>query len=219
MTRRDDRSVGEANGEAPVPSWLGAVDPADGAPAAILVAAAQLFSERSPSKVTLREIAERAGVNYGLIHHYYGTKDAILAELVRQSSATGAANMEGTTSLATALAALVDIQSTGAHIRMLASVILSDSAASRSFTASPAIRHLAGLAAEAGGERAVDPKVQAVALVSALMGWQLFRPFLVAAAELDDHDPVALNAAVYAMVQRLAAAAAPRPSTGDGSGA
>ena len=169
MTRRADESVGEASGGDAVPSWIGAVDPGDGAAAAILVAAAQLFSARSPSKVTLREIAEQAGVNYGLIHHYYGTKDAILAELIRHASEAGAASMQGTTSLVEALAALVDVNSSGTHIRMLASVILGDSAAARSFAASPAIRHLTALAAEAGGERPlVDPRIRAAALVSAV---------------------------------------------------
>lgn len=46
--------------------------------AAILVAAGELFAEHGPSKVSLRQIAERAGVNYGLIHHYFGTKEALL---------------------------------------------------------------------------------------------------------------------------------------------
>ena len=38
------------------------------------------------------------------------------------------------------------------------------------------------------------------------MGWQMFRPLIVAAAALDDHDPVALNAAVYEMIRRMAMA-------------
>lgn len=211
MAQGDVQAQGEvrARDDDAAPAWLGEVD-GGGAAAAILVAAARLFSERSPSKVTLREIAELAGVNYGLIHHYYGTKDAILAELIRHGSEAGAVSMQGTTTVADALDALVDPNSAGAHIRMLAWVLLSDTEAARSFSASPAVRHLEAIAdagAHATAADPVDAKVFAVALVSALMGWQMFRPFLVAAAELDDEDPSATNAAVYAMLQRMANAA------------
>jgi AcrR family transcriptional regulator len=192
-----------------VPPWLGDVDPAAGAPSAILLAAAQLFSERSPSKVTLREIAERAGVNYGLIHHYFGTKDAIVSELIRRASEAGAASMAGTESIGDALRALVDVNSPGTHTRMLAWALLSDRHAPARFTESPAVRHLAEMASRprAGADvPCADPQVLAAVLASALMGWQLFRPFVVAAADLTDRPAAELNAAVYDTVRRLAEA-------------
>jgi AcrR family transcriptional regulator len=40
-------------------------------------AAAQLFAERNPSQVSVREIATRAGVSHALVHRYLGTKDDI----------------------------------------------------------------------------------------------------------------------------------------------
>ena len=44
-----------------------------------LVAAARpLFASRGPSAVSLREVAAAAGVNYGLIYQYVGTKDDLL---------------------------------------------------------------------------------------------------------------------------------------------
>ena len=51
---------------------------------AILRAAAELMAEHSPSSVTLREVAARAGVNYGLIHRHYGTKDRLLVALFQE---------------------------------------------------------------------------------------------------------------------------------------
>lgn len=41
-------------------------------------AAAELFAERSPSQVSVRDIAARAGVSHALVHRYLGTKDEIL---------------------------------------------------------------------------------------------------------------------------------------------
>jgi AcrR family transcriptional regulator len=57
---------------------------------ALLVAAAELFATQSPSKVKLRDIAERAGVNYGLIHRHFGTRDDLLRELFRRVTHYGA---------------------------------------------------------------------------------------------------------------------------------
>ena len=44
---------------------------------ALLDAAARLLPDRAPSTVSGRELAHEAGVNYGLIHHYFGSKDAV----------------------------------------------------------------------------------------------------------------------------------------------
>lgn len=44
----------------------------------LIEAAIDLLSERSGTGITGREVAERAGVNYGLIHHYFGSKDAVV---------------------------------------------------------------------------------------------------------------------------------------------
>ncbi|MEN9553060.1 MAG: hypothetical protein RLZ67_1017 [Actinomycetota bacterium] len=44
----------------------------------LIVATAQLLGEIGPRTVSVRAIAERAGVNHGLVHHYFGGKDALL---------------------------------------------------------------------------------------------------------------------------------------------
>ena len=44
----------------------------------LIVATAQLLGEIGPRTVRVRAIAERAGVNHGLVHHYFGGKDALL---------------------------------------------------------------------------------------------------------------------------------------------
>ena len=44
----------------------------------LVVAAAELLAEIGPRTVSVRAIAERAGVNHGLVHHYFGGKDALL---------------------------------------------------------------------------------------------------------------------------------------------
>lgn len=44
----------------------------------LIVAAAELLAEVGPRAVSVRTIAERAGVNHGLVHHYFGGKDGLL---------------------------------------------------------------------------------------------------------------------------------------------
>ncbi|NDZ97043.1 TetR/AcrR family transcriptional regulator [Streptomyces sp. SID6673] len=49
----------------------------------ILGAARELFSDRGFERSTMREIGRRAGVDPALIHHYFGTKDALLVAALR----------------------------------------------------------------------------------------------------------------------------------------
>ena len=49
----------------------------------LIEAAVRLMAMRSPRQISGRELAKHAGVNYGLIHHYFGSKDAVFAEAVR----------------------------------------------------------------------------------------------------------------------------------------
>ncbi|MFM8827023.1 MAG: TetR family transcriptional regulator [Actinomycetota bacterium] len=47
-------------------------------------AAGELLSEVGPRAATVRAVAARAGVNHGLVHHYFGSKDGLLrAAMVR----------------------------------------------------------------------------------------------------------------------------------------
>jgi len=44
----------------------------------LVTAAAELIAEVGPRAATVRAVAARAGVNHGLVHHYFGSKDALL---------------------------------------------------------------------------------------------------------------------------------------------
>ena len=55
---------------------------------AILDAAGQLFAARGYSGVTVREIAERAGVSHALVHQYVGSKADILRGVLTRNEGT-----------------------------------------------------------------------------------------------------------------------------------
>lgn len=52
--------------------------------ARILQAARRLFSERDITSVGIRDIAAAAGVSHGLVQRYFGTREQMIAEIVRQ---------------------------------------------------------------------------------------------------------------------------------------
>lgn len=52
----------------------------------ILDAAEELFSRRDPAKVTVREIAQAAGVTHPLVHQYVGSKADILGAIIQRGA-------------------------------------------------------------------------------------------------------------------------------------
>lgn len=55
--------------------------------ARILAAARELFAARGITEVTVRDIAAVAGVNHALVHRYFGTKEEMVAEILRHEVA------------------------------------------------------------------------------------------------------------------------------------
>jgi TetR/AcrR family transcriptional regulator, repressor for neighboring sulfatase len=66
---------------------------------ATIRAAADLFAEKNPSHVTVREIAARAGVSHALVHRYLGSKEEILGRVLeydREQAEMCQASSDGT---------------------------------------------------------------------------------------------------------------------------
>src|SRR5262249_2427938 len=54
---------------------------------ALLVAATRLFAERGPENVSIRQIAQAAGVEQDLVLHYFGSKDGLVNAVLDRSAA------------------------------------------------------------------------------------------------------------------------------------
>jgi AcrR family transcriptional regulator len=77
---------------------VAAVAPATSPREALLGAAIELFAERGPASVSIRDIARHADVHHSLVHRYFGTKDDLLAEAIEVGSFSllpGAFNPDG----------------------------------------------------------------------------------------------------------------------------
>ena len=53
--------------------------------AQIISAATQMFAEHGILAVTVRDIAKAAGVTHGLVHHYFGTKEQLVGEVLKSA--------------------------------------------------------------------------------------------------------------------------------------
>lgn len=179
--------------------------------AAVRESAIVLFAERGPDAVTVREVADRAGVNHALIHRHYGTKeelvrvvlaDAIgrMADVARDTTNTGG-DIRGV------IAATRDEEPA---VRLLAWAILAGYPIETVWPEYPAFQRVQTVLAEeqgpggAGGRE--DARVTVATAAAMLLGWILFTPFLDRAAGLRDipgfDDEQALFDAAQAIFDR-----------------
>jgi AcrR family transcriptional regulator len=155
---------------------------------ALVEAATELFAERGPAATSLRDVAARAGVNYGLIHQYIGTKDDLLRLVVQQVSEQTAERVAAGGSVRELVADAVH-GGTSPYLRTVARALLDGQDPAALLERSPAMTALIArlVAAAPAGTDPEEVAVQVVTMMSLVMGWRLFGPFLMSAAGLGDH--------------------------------
>lgn len=154
---------------------------------ALLDAGASMLAEKGPNELSVRGVAERAGVNHGLVHRHFGTKQgfvrAIVDDLADQLHAARARGepIEG-------LKSLTDSQ----YIRVLARCLLDGMDMPSIQTRFPVMRELREQfdAMYERGELRSDATARVLlAMTVALgMGWILFEPFLMSSIETDEKE-------------------------------
>ena len=148
---------------------------------ALVEAAIELFGTRGPDAVSLREIAAKAQVNYGLIHHYVGTKDDLISLALRTVSAQSTERFATDDPLDT-IHRLVESDPASPSLRLLAWSLLQGRKADDLVGRSQA---LAALAAQvANTATTVESRQRVVVLMSLLLGWQLFGDYLTESLDL-----------------------------------
>jgi TetR/AcrR family transcriptional regulator, repressor for neighboring sulfatase len=164
--------------------------------AAVLDAAAQLFAERGPAATSIRDVAARSKVNHGLVFRHFGTKDQLVGAVLDH--------------LAGRITALVDAdapadelqQAVDRHARVVARTLLDGYPAGELQSGFPNMAQLL----ERVRPRFADDRSARLATANAValqLGWNLFRPFLASALQLDDVEDDELKAAVADAVARL----------------
>ena len=156
----------------------------------VAVAAHELFVERSPSGVSMRDIAAASDVNLGLIHRYVGSKqDVIALVLTRHTSRARLAASAATTDdelLALVGDAVVNRPETG---RLVAGMILDGVDVNELKGDFPLLERLA----------ANDSELPAAFTYALALGWEVFGPSLLAALEVSANSAEVRDGLVDAM--------------------
>ena len=146
---------------------------------ALIEAATELFAEHGPGAVSVRDIATRAGVNHGLVHRHFGSKDAlvgaVLDRLVGDMRQTFAAQ-----SHVDYVGLFAAVAERDQYWRVLARALLDGHTDWLGKGAFPLIAQSVE-AVKAASKEDVDAQAMVAAAVAAGLGWLVFEPFVAAA--------------------------------------
>lgn len=148
---------------------------------ALIAAAIELFSERGPKAVSVREIAKRAQVNHGLVHRHFGSKEGLVRAVQDRLASDIAATVggaQGDESLQELLGSIFGATSQQGHwLRILAWSVLDGEPETEIQENFPlADRMLA--AARRQSEGLLSPEARVTHIMSVGLGLLLFGPFL-----------------------------------------
>jgi AcrR family transcriptional regulator len=174
---------------------------------ALLDTADRLFATSGPADVSLRAIAREAGVNHGMVHRHFGTRDDLVNQLLERMAADWTARTvaggDFVAALDSILASAEEARvSAGSWIRLLAWSLLIDTPdrsgeAQRRYAT---LDVLPGMLEDRSPESGATTTAAALALV---FGWRFFHPYIRAALHLDDADFDELHRAMSTAVEKL----------------
>lgn len=166
----------------------------------------------------MQEIADRANVNRGLVHHYFGSKEDLFRAIFAMTSERAATEVRSAATLLDGLA--VTRSPRDGYARMLAWAMVSGMDPADFVTRSPTMTELVerarepDLPAEApAGRDGFDERVVVAAAIALSLGWQLYEPFMRVAADLDDLAADDVRTQVAELIDLMVVGALDRPST------
>jgi TetR/AcrR family transcriptional regulator, repressor for neighboring sulfatase len=163
----------------------------------IIGATLSLWATQGPAQLSMRTIAARADVNYGLVHRHFGTKEAVIRAAMGRVVARSLGFIEDADDLAGAVDRVLP-RSTGAHSRLIAWSILQyliDDVMPEEDVFLQRMRELAAAdMPDANAKSSVEAGIRAGSQLALLYGWRLFEPYLVRGLGLDNLSHDELNA-------------------------
>lgn len=155
----------------------------------LIVAAADQLVELGPRNLSVRHVAENAGVNHGLVHHYFGGKrgllEAAMTRLVEEH-----ANFAKAVSVGETVPPVFILKQDPRYLKAVVRAVLDDEMDLATIelrlgvsVPNSVLHHLFRLI----GDKRPNAEIQAmVALAMAMeMGWAALEPFLFAATEVE----------------------------------
>lgn len=179
--------------------------------AALLDAADELFGEKGPNSVTVRDISAAANVNHALLHRHFGSKEAVLSAIIDRHRMTfkqdirEAADIEETVS--NVFSGMINRP---AFARTFAHLLLDHRPVEEFVSQAGGTADVAVRLVEAGVEEEEARRLSAI-LNSFSMGWTLFRSLSTYAAncsstmeEMDEFACRAIQNIVTDIVEKAA---------------
>ena len=168
----------------------------------LVLAAYELLAERPPSQVTAKEIAAVAGVNHGQVHHYFESKEHLIAQTIRFGAAPLLDAMENGSAPVP-----VPIRTTTRHPmwRTLAHIASTEAWVHEAYGRAPVVLKMVEVVAQRTGKPTTCTSVHSqVAAVHALeLGWAIYRDIIEYSLETLGGDIPAVRKRLAAISCRL----------------
>lgn len=181
--------------------------------AAMLTAAEELFSARGFTAVSVRDIAERAGVSHALVHRYLGSKAEIYRTVLtsNEEAILGAAPEESDPLVAAGLMFRAGLTSQRQYVRLIAHSALHGLSYERTsgrFAATERLVELAESAAASApaaerAEKDLDPRFVVAGVVALLLGWVATAPWVLPACGIADMDEAEIQDGLERLVRGM----------------
>lgn len=163
----------------------------------ILDSAQELFAKRGPRAVTVRQVAEHAGVSHALVHKYFGSKDELITAVMQRVDVSRAATARRSESLRDAYQTLFpNVMAQRDHSMMLVRSAMEGAeyvSLTERIQATTAMIALARKTVASGARpspppRDIDPRVLVSAITSMVFGWASIEDWVWPTAGLDPAD-------------------------------
>ena len=185
----------------------------------ILDAAEDLFSRRDPDQVTVREIAEKAGVTHPVVHEYVGSKADIVAAVMSRGAPRRQQLMLEHPDFFEALPLVSwDVLSRRVHSRSVVRAAMDDrryEALEDRILSGQMLLDLARKSIDEGTRRPpavgpLDPRFALAATTALVYGWVAMEDWLVQIYDLMDEDSADLRTRLVEIAVQVAGLALPQ---------
>ena len=180
----------------------------DAVKTALINAACEMLAESGPNAMSVRSVANRAGVNHGQVHHYFGGKEGLIeaaaAHLASEHYRNAHARAEGGV-IPEPLTLREDSQYLQAIVRLVLDGKLDVAAQEiNSGHSVPEEARRALLSDYPDGQVPVEVKARFAVLAAIELGWAALEPFIMRLADVDDEEQFAVREEARLLVQNFA---------------
>jgi len=158
---------------------------------ALIEAATSLLAQRGIAGVSVRDIAQAANVNHGLVHRHFGSKKGLVSAVITHLAGDVAKGMGGSMPEQnlhdTLVRAFVTTSSHRNYWRILGHIMLTEESSDMLPRQFPVVANLLRTA-EQDSTRTLSPKALVSLMLSLGLGMMVFRPYLQLAIGIDDEE-------------------------------